>query len=113
MHTVAETHNFERSWDNLLLSDELKTDVIDYLAYHPAEGEEIVAGTGVREIEFEILRSYGSTGDSQYTIVSFYVSENNPLYLLDVRRGPTRQWTNEERQVIIEEIDYILSGLSM
>ena len=113
MHTVAETHTFERSWDYLSLSDELKTDIISHLANHPTEGKEIEAGTGVREVEFEIIQSYGSTGDSQFTIASFYVSDNTPLYLLDIRRGPSRQWTIEERQVILEEIDYILSGLSM
>ena len=113
MHTVAETHNFEQNWDHLSLSEELRMDIISHLAHHPTEGKEIIAGAGVYEIEFEIVRSYGSTGDSQYTIVSFFVSDNAPLYLLDIRRGPSRQWTYEERQVILEEIDYILSGLSM
>ena len=113
MHTVAETHNFVSTWEGLLLSEELRTKVISRLALHPTEGVEIIAGTGVREIEFEIIRTYGSTGDSLYTIVSFYISDNYPLYLLDVRQGPSRQWTDEEREVILEEINDILSGLSI
>ena len=111
MHTVAETHNFARSWEGLLLSEELRMDVINHLANHPTEGEEIIAETGIREIEFEIIRSYGSTGDSLYTVVSFYINDNYPLYLLDVRQGSSGQWTIEERQVILQEINGILSGL--
>ena len=78
MQTVAETPTFTRQADKLF-SEEERKELIDYLADHPAEGDEIPGTGGVRKLRFAAL-GRGKRGGAR--VIYFYGGEHMPIYAL-------------------------------
>ena len=78
MQTVAETPIFTRQADRLFTEEERK-ELIDYLAAHPAAGDEIPGTGGVRKLRFAAL-GRGKRGGAR--VVYFYGGEDMPVYAL-------------------------------
>jgi hypothetical protein len=78
MQTIAETPEYIRRAENLLLEDE-RRDVLHYLAEHPKSGDLMEGTGGVRKLRW----SRGGRGKSGGVRVIYYFhSEALPLYLL-------------------------------
>ena len=78
MQTVAETPTFTRQADRLFNENERK-ELIDYLANHPAAGDEIPGTGGVRKLRFATL-GRGKRGGAR--VIYFYGGEDIPVYAL-------------------------------
>ncbi|MCY4459921.1 MAG: type II toxin-antitoxin system RelE/ParE family toxin [Albidovulum sp.] len=78
MQTVAETPMFTRQADRLF-SEEERKELIDYLADHPASGNEIPGTGGVRKLRFVAL-GRGKRGGAR--VIYFYGGEHMPVYAL-------------------------------
>ncbi len=78
MQTVAETPTFTRQADRLFSESERK-ELIDYLANHPAAGDEIPGTGGVRKLRFAAL-GRGKRGGAR--VVYFYGGKDIPVYAL-------------------------------
>jgi hypothetical protein len=78
MQTIAETPEYIRRAEKLLLEDE-RRDVLHYLAEHPKSGDLMEGTGGVRKLRW----SRGGRGKSGGVRVIYYFhSEALPLYLL-------------------------------
>ena len=75
---IAETPTFIRQADKLF-SDEERKELIDYLADHPAAGDEIPGTGGVRKLRFTAL-GRGKRGGAR--VIYFYGGEHMPVYAL-------------------------------
>ena len=75
MHTVAETPTFTRQADKLF-SEEERKELIDYLADHPAAGDEIPGTGGVRKLRFA-ASGRGKRGGAR--VIYFYGGEHMPI----------------------------------
>ena len=97
MQTVAETPTFTRQADRLFSGEERKA-LIDYLAEHPASGDEIPGTGGVRKLRFSAL-GRGKRGGAR--VVYFYGGEDIPIYALLAYAKSARTDLNpaERRQV--------------
>ena len=78
MQTVAETPTFTRQADKLF-SEEERKELIDYLADHPAAGDEIPGTGGVRKLRFA-ASGRGKRGGAR--AIYFYGGEHMPIYAL-------------------------------
>jgi hypothetical protein len=76
--TVVETSLFTRRADKLLTAEERK-EVIDCLAAHPLDGEEIVGTGGVRKVRFA-ARGKGKSGGVR--VIYYYYDDSIPLFAL-------------------------------
>jgi hypothetical protein len=76
--TVIETPEF-LSVVRSLMADDMRAELVDHLAYHPADGD-IVRGTGgVRKLRWR-LQGRGKSGGAR--VIYFYHSAKLPLFLL-------------------------------
>jgi mRNA-degrading endonuclease RelE of RelBE toxin-antitoxin system len=78
MHTVVETPTFSRRADKLL-SEEEHAALINWLAAHPASGEEIVGTGGVRKMRFGALGKGKSGG---VRVIYYFYDQDVPIYAL-------------------------------
>ena len=78
MRTVVETWQFAREASKLFTEEE-RRNLIDYLAWNPLAGDEIVGSGGLRKLRFRIGNK-GKSGSAR--VVYFYYTEEIPLYLL-------------------------------
>jgi hypothetical protein len=78
MQTIAETPEYIRRAERLLLNDE-RRDILNYLAEHPKGGDLMEGTGGVRKLRW----SRGGRGKSGGVRVIYYFhSDALPLYLL-------------------------------
>jgi hypothetical protein len=78
MQTIAETPEYIRRAEKLLLDDE-RRDILHYLAEHPKSGDLMEGTGGVRKLRW----SRGGRGKSGgVRVIYYYHSETLPLYLL-------------------------------
>ena len=97
MHTVAETPTFSRQADKLF-NDEERRALIDHLADHPADGDEIPGTGGVRKLRFPAL-GLGKRGGAR--VIHFFGGEDIPIYALLVYAKSARtDLTPSERRAV-------------
>jgi len=78
MLTVLETWQFAKEADKLFTEQERER-LIDYLAWNPLAGDEIVGSGGLRKLRFA-TGSKGKSGGAR--VIYFFYSETAPLYLI-------------------------------
>ena len=97
MQTVAETPTFTRQADRLFSEEERKA-LIDFLAEHPAAGDEIPGTGGVRKLRFAAL-GRGKRGGAR--VIYFYSGEDIPIYaLLAYAKSARTDLSPEERRQV-------------
>ena len=80
MHTVVELPEYLRRAERLL-SEQVRTDLVDYLAAHPKAGV-IMRGTGgIRKLRWA-REGMGKRGGVR--VIYYYHDEQIPLYLLTI-----------------------------
>lgn len=75
MLTVLETWQFVREAEHVFSEDERRT-LIDYLAWNPMAGVEIVGSGGLRKLRF---RTAGRGKSGSARVIYFYFNEGAPL----------------------------------
>ncbi len=78
MQTVAETPLFTKQAAKLFTNEEKKS-VIDYLASHPENGDEIPGTGGVRKVRVK-AKGKGKRGGGR--VIYFWYDNNAPIYAL-------------------------------
>lgn len=81
MHSVIETHAFQRAARDAGMSDDEVASLIDMLAHNPMAGDEIAGTGGCRKVRFA-GRGKGKSGG--YRTITFYSGVEMPVFLLTV-----------------------------
>jgi hypothetical protein len=81
MQTVVETESFLRDAKAAGLSEQERTTIIDFIALHPAAGDEIKGTGGARKVRFA-GKGKGKSGG--YRVITFYSGDDIPVFLLNV-----------------------------
>ncbi|MBX3513157.1 MAG: type II toxin-antitoxin system RelE/ParE family toxin [Xanthobacteraceae bacterium] len=81
MHTVIETPAFLASAREEGLDEQMRADIVAFLALNPTAGEMMVGTGGARKVRFA-GRGKGKSGG--YRVITFYGGEDMPIFLLDV-----------------------------
>jgi hypothetical protein len=76
--TVVETHEF-LSIARKLMSEEERTELVDYLAWHPEAGVVIPGSGGVRKVRWA-LEGRGKRGGAR--VIYFFHDMEMPLYVI-------------------------------
>ncbi len=106
MHAVVETHAFRRAAHASNVSEDERQEIILTLAQNPAIGDIIPGTGGARKVRFA-ARGKGKSGG--YRVITFYSSEDVPIFLLDVyAKGDRVNLTQTERN----ELKTILATLA-
>jgi hypothetical protein len=97
MQTVVETPTFYRRADKLLSEEEHAT-LINWLACHAIDGDEIVGTGGVRKMRFGALGKGKSGG---VRVIYYFYDEDMPIYaLLLYAKNERANLTPEERRTV-------------
>ncbi|WP_158931131.1 type II toxin-antitoxin system RelE/ParE family toxin [Acidisphaera sp. S103] len=81
MHTVCETHSFQRAAKDAGMSTDEITDLINYLAVNPMAGDEMAGTGGCRKLRVA-GRGKGKSGG--YRTITFYSGQMMPVFLITV-----------------------------
>jgi len=81
MQTVVELSEFIRCAKKIKMSDDDRTDIVDWIAANPEAGEEITGTGGMRKVRFG-AKGKGKSGG--YRIITFFSGENIPVFLITV-----------------------------
>ena len=97
MHTVVELPEYLRRAERLL-SEQVRTDLVDYLAAHPKAGV-IMRGTGgIRKLRWA-REGMGKSGGVR--VIYYYHDEQMPLYLLTIfGKGAKDNLTQAEQNAL-------------
>ena len=107
MQTIAETPEYIRRAEKLLLDDE-RRDVLHYLAEHPKSGDLMEGTGGVRKLRW----SRGGRGKSGGVRVIYYFhSEAMPLYLLTLfAKNERANLSKAERNELSELVGLLVAA---
>ena len=95
LHTVAETHTFQRHARAAGMSNEEIDNLVAFLAENPDAGDEIVGTGGCRKLRWA-RRGGGKRGGCR--TVTFYSGATMPVFLLTVfAKGERADLTQGER----------------
>lgn len=95
MQTVVETPSYLSAADDAGLSEKERAEIVTYLAVTPDAGELMKGTGGVRKFRFA-GRGKGKSGG--YRVVSFYRSDDLPVFLLTVfSKGERTNLSKAER----------------
>ena len=97
MQTVAETPTFARQVEKLL-DEEIKQELIEFLAENPLAGDEIPETGGVRKLRFAVP-GRGKRGGAR--VIYYYLDDEIPLYALLIypKNAKTDRTADEEKAV--------------
>jgi len=99
MQTVAETSLFIRQAEAIFTPEE-KSEVIDFLASNPLEGDEIPGTGGVRKVR---VAAHGKGKSGGARIIYYFYSENAPIYaLLAYGKNRKANLTPDEARVVTD-----------
>ncbi|MEA2905577.1 MAG: hypothetical protein QOI12_2964 [Alphaproteobacteria bacterium] len=87
MHAVVETARFLASAEREGINEDERASMVAFLAEHPAAGNIIPATGGARKVRVA-GRGKGKSGG--YRVITFYVREDLPVFLIDVYGKGTR-----------------------
>lgn len=98
MHTVSETHSFQRAAkDAGMTEDEIRA-LINHLAAHPTDGVELSGTGGCRKFRWA-GRGKGKSGG--YRTITFYSGTNMPVFLITVfSKGEKANLSQSERNAL-------------
>ena len=107
MQTVIETPSFLRDVKSAGLSDEERTEIVDFIASNPEAGNEIKGTGGARKIRFA-GKGKGKSGG--YRVITFYSGDDIPAFLLNIfakneKTDLSQTERNEFRAVLSELAD--------
>ena len=95
MHTVAQTHAFQRAARAADLSEQDIERIVLFLAANPMAGDEIAGTGGCRKVRFA-GKGRGKSGG--YRTITFYTGEHIPVFLLTVfSKGERSDLSAKER----------------
>jgi hypothetical protein len=95
MHTVCETHSFQRAAKDAGMSTDEIADLINYLAVNPMAGDEMAGTGGCRKLRVA-GRGKGKSGG--YRTITFYSGQMMPVFLITVfSKGEKANLTKAER----------------
>ncbi len=98
MHTVAETHAFQRQAADAGMSGPEITALVSYLASNPTAGDEIAGTGGCRKVRVA-GRGKGKSGG--YRTITFYSGVQMPVFLLAVfSKGDRANLSRDERNAL-------------
>lgn len=106
MITIAETQPFQRK-ANTLLTEEEKTELINYLAEYPHAGVLIQGTGGIRKLRW----GKAGQGKSAGVRIIYYVhSEIMPLYLLAIfAKNEKANISAQEKQLLAKAVNELVS----
>ncbi len=105
MHTVIETPAFIASAREEGFDEQMRADIVAFLALNPTAGEVMVGTGGARKVRFA-GRGKGKSGG--YRVITFYGGEDIPVFLLDVfGKGSKANLTMAEKN----ELQKLLTSL--
>jgi hypothetical protein len=81
MHTVVETPTFLRRARECGVTDDERAALVDFLAAHPKDGDEMPGTGGARKLRFP-RPGQGKRGG--YRIITFYSGGDIPVFLLSM-----------------------------
>ena len=81
MHTVVETEDYLRDAKTAGLSNNERTEIVDFIAANPDAGNEIRGTGGARKVRFA-GKGKGKSGG--YRVITFYSGNDIPVFLLNV-----------------------------
>jgi hypothetical protein len=95
MHTVVQTHAFDRSAAEVGMSEAEVDDLVCYLAANPLAGDDVAGTGGCRKLR---LAGRGKGKSGGYRVVTFYSGEQIPLFLITVfSKGEKANLSKSER----------------
>src|SRR5438477_10375118 len=95
MQTVVETETCLRNAKVAGLTEEERTEIVDFIALNPDAGDEIKGTGGARKIRFA-GKGKGKSGG--YRVISFFSGGDIPVFLLNVfAKNEKTDLTNAER----------------
>ena len=81
MQTVIETESFLCDAKVAGLTEQERSEIVDFIALNPLAGDEIKGTGGARKVRFA-GRGKGKSGG--YRVITFYSGEDIPVFLLNV-----------------------------
>ncbi len=81
MHTVVETPTFLASAAKVGMTNEERERAVSMIAANPTAGDMISGGGGVRKVR---IPKAGSGKSGGYRILTYYLCDNEPVFLLSV-----------------------------
>src|SRR5262249_46066737 len=81
MQTVVETETFLRNAKAAGLTEQERTEIVDFIALNPTAGDEIKGTGGARKVR---LAGKGKGKSGGYRVITFYGGEDIPVFLLNV-----------------------------
>lgn len=81
MQTVVETETFLHNAKAAGLTEQERTEIVDFIALNPTAGDEIKGTGGARKVRFA-GKGKGKSGG--YRVITFYSGEDIPVFLLNV-----------------------------
>jgi len=106
VHTVIETHAFERGAKDVGLTEEEVHQITVFLSQNPMAGDVMKGTGGARKLRFA-LKDKGKSGGVR--VITYYAAEDVPVFLLDVfSKNEKINLTKGERN----ELKAYLSGLA-
>ena len=81
MQTVIETETFLRDAKAVGLTEQERSEIVDFIAWNPAVGDEIKGTGGARKVRFA-GKGKGKSGG--YRVITFYSGSDIPVFLLNV-----------------------------
>jgi hypothetical protein len=100
MHTVVETPPFLVAATKAGMSEVEREAAIDLIAANRSAGEIIVGGGGVRKIR---VPGHGKGKSGGYRILTYYMSENRPVYLMWVLNKSMAANLSDAQKAMLKE----------
>ena len=113
MHTVVETPAYLRHCREAGFSDEIRLEVVTYLAQRPDAGDVIPGTGGARKLRWA-GRGKGKSGG--YRIITFFCGDDIPVFLVTIygkgeKADLTMAERNEARHALNSEVKRYREGL--
>lgn len=106
MQSVIETSDFLRDAKKAGLSEDDRTEIVDFIADNPISGDEIAGTGGARKVRFA-AKGKGKSGGVR--IITFYSGHDIPVFLLNVfTKGEKVNLTKSE----CNDLKKVLSGVA-
>lgn len=100
MHCVTETHSFHRAAENAGMTEDERIRLKNLLSENPNAGDLIEGTGGARKLRFG---KAGRGKSSGYRVITYYVAEDIPVFLMDVYAKGERVNLSERDKVSLKK----------
>lgn len=105
VQTVVETWEFIRQARECM-SDEARSEFVDYIARNPLAGEVIVGTGGARKVRWQSDKYSGKRGGAR--IIYYYHDKEIPIYLFTAYKKNQRENISSEEKKILYKLIKLL-----